>query len=89
MQQQMPQVKVLAVSIDDEAAAYSEFLKQYKLTLDSVRDGSTGANLRFGSVKVPETFVIDQGGVIRRKFVGPQDWTSPEIETYLAKLAKA
>jgi hypothetical protein len=31
----------------------------------------------------PETYVIDRKGVIRRKFVGPQDWSSPEIRSFL------
>lgn len=86
MQQQLPQVQVLAVSIDDDPVAYANFLKQYKLTLLSVRDGSKGANLRFGSVQVPETYVVDRSGVIRRKFIGAQEWTSPEIEGFLSKL---
>lgn len=86
MQEQLPQVQVLAVSIDDDVAAYQNFLKQYDVKLLSVRDGSEGANLRFGSVRVPETFVVDRSGVIRRKFVGPQDWTSSEVESFLAKL---
>ncbi|WP_419806370.1 TlpA family protein disulfide reductase [Terriglobus sp.] len=86
MQQQLPQVQVLAVSIDDDAEAYRNFLKQYEVKLLSVRDGSEGANLRFGSVKVPETYVVDRKGVIRRKFIGSQDWTSPEIESFLSKL---
>jgi len=25
--------------------------------------------------------------VVRRKFIGPQEWTSPEIVDYLTKLA--
>lgn len=86
LQQQMPNVQVLAVSIDDDDTAYRQFLKQYDLHLLSIRDGSQGANLRFGSVRVPESFVVDRNGVIRRKFVGPQQWTSPEILDYLARL---
>lgn len=86
LQKQMPRVKIVAVSIDDDPVAYQAFLKQYSISLLSVRDGSTGANLRFGSVRVPESYVIDRTGVIRRKFIGPQDWTSPEIENFLAKL---
>ena len=86
LQEQMPGVQVFAVSIDDDDAAYQQFLKQYDLHILSVRDGSQGANLRFGSVRVPESFVIDRSGVIRRKFIGATDWTSPEIEQYLAKL---
>jgi hypothetical protein len=34
----------------------------------------------------PETYAIDRNGIIRRKFVGPQDWTSPEISSYLKSL---
>ena len=86
MQKQLPQVQVLAVSIDDDSEAYTAFLKQYDVHLLSIRDGSQGANLRFGSVRVPETFVVDRNGLVRRKFVGPQQWTSPEIIEYLAKL---
>ncbi len=86
LQADMPKVKIVAVSIDDDPVAYEAFLKQYSISLLSVRDGSTGANLRFGSVRVPESYVIDRAGVIRRKFIGPQDWTSPEIETFLARL---
>jgi regulator of protease activity HflC (stomatin/prohibitin superfamily) len=28
----------------------------------------------------PETYVIDRKGIIRRKFIGAQDWSSPEIQ---------
>lgn len=86
LQKTMPQVQVITVSIDDDADAYRAFLKQYDLGLVSVRNGSEGANLKFGSVRVPETFVIDRNGVMRRKFIGAQQWTSPEILNYLSKL---
>lgn len=86
LQKAMPQVQVITVSIDDDSEAYRSFLKQYDLGLLSVRNGSEGANLKFGSVRVPETFVIDRNGVMRRKFIGAQQWTSPEILNYLSKL---
>lgn len=86
LQKERPDIQVLAVSIDDDPAAYSAFLKQYDINLLAVRDGSQGANLKFGSVRVPETFVLDRGGVVRRKFIGPQQWTNAEITGYLAKL---
>jgi hypothetical protein len=34
----------------------------------------------------PETYAIDRNGIIRRKFVGAQDWTGPEIRSYLNSL---
>lgn len=86
LQQQRPDIQVLAVSIDDDPDAYAAFLKQYDINLLSARDGSQGANLKYGSVKVPETYVVDREGIIRRKFISSQAWTSPEITGYLAKL---
>jgi cytochrome c biogenesis protein CcmG/thiol:disulfide interchange protein DsbE len=86
LQRARPDIQVLAVSIDDDAAAYDAFLKQYDINLLSVRDGSEGANLKYGSVKVPETFVIGRDGVVKRKFISSQAWTNPEILEYLAKL---
>jgi hypothetical protein len=35
---------------------------------------------------IPETYIIDRQGVIRRKFIGAQDWTAPDIADYLNKL---
>ena len=40
----------------------------------------------YGTVQIPETYIIDRQGVLRRKFVGAQNWTSPEITGYLSKL---
>ena len=86
LQRTMPAVQVIAVSIDDDPEAYGAFLKQYEISLLSMRNGSQGVNLNFGSVRVPETFVIDRTGSIRRKFIGAQQWTNPEILGYLSKL---
>ena len=79
-------VVVLAVSIDADDAAYHKFLKQYNVSMVTVRDESRKASTLYGTFGWPETFVIDRSGVIRRKFIGPVDWTSPEITDYLGKL---
>ena len=42
----------------------------------------------YGTVKIPETYVIDSKGILRRKFVSAQNWTSPEIMDYLGKAVK-
>ena len=86
LQRERPDIQVLAVSIDDDPEAYRAFLKQYDISLLAVRNGSQGANLKYGSVRVPETFIVDRNGMIRRKFIGAQQWTNPEITAYLAKL---
>ena len=47
--------------------------------------GSTTRDL-YGTFGYPETYIIDANGVLRRKFIGPVDWTKPEIIEYLQKL---
>jgi cytochrome c biogenesis protein CcmG/thiol:disulfide interchange protein DsbE len=79
-------VVVLAVSIDADDAEYHKFLKDYNVSMVTVRDDARKASTLYGTFGWPETFVIDRTGVIRRKFIGPVDWASPEITDYLKKL---
>src|SRR5271155_2069459 len=79
-------VVVLAVSIDDDDAAYHKFLNQYHVNMVTVRDESQKTARLYGTFGWPETYVIDRNGIIRRKFIGPVDWTSPEVSDYLSKL---
>ena len=96
MQKQMQGkgIMVLAVSVDDDANAYHKFLKDYSIDLFTVRDpghkkdqGMTApVASRYGTFKFPETYIIDRDGTIRRKFIGPVDWSQAEIVEYLSRL---
>jgi len=79
-------VVVLAVSIDADDTAYHKFLKEYNVNMVTVRDEAKRASSLYGTFGWPETYVIDRKGLIRRKFIGPVDWTSPEVTDYLSKL---
>jgi cytochrome c biogenesis protein CcmG, thiol:disulfide interchange protein DsbE len=79
-------VVVLAVSIDADDSEYHKFLKDYSVNMVTVRDEAQKAPRLYGTFGWPESYVIDRNGVIRRKFIGPVDWTSPEVTDYLSKL---
>ena len=79
-------VVVLAVSIDADDAAYHKFFKDYSVNMITVRDEARKASNLYGTFGWPESYIIDRQGVIRRKFIGAVDWTSPEITDYLSKL---
>lgn len=81
-----PDLAVLAVSIDEDPDAYSSFLSERHVDLITVRDPSQSAAKLFHTEMWPETYVIDRKGIIRRKFIGAQDWTSPEIRNFLLNL---
>lgn len=79
-------VVVLAVSIDVDNDAYTKFTEKRMPGILTVRDGDQKVSSLYGTFGWPETYIIDREGKIRRKFIGPQDWTSPEIIDYLTKL---
>jgi thiol-disulfide isomerase/thioredoxin len=79
-------VTILAVSEDDDDNAYKQFVRDHNVDLLTVRDTRQKTNGLYGTTGFPETFVIDRSGKIVRKFIGPQEWTSPEIVDYLKKM---
>jgi cytochrome c biogenesis protein CcmG, thiol:disulfide interchange protein DsbE len=87
MQSRLPdQVKVVAISVDEDSGAYHRFLQEHNITLLTVRDPEQKANSLYGTHGYPESYIIDRRGIIRRKFIGPVDWTNPELLAYLQKL---
>lgn len=86
LQKQMPDVEIVAVSMDQDPDIYQRFLTEHHVDLVTVRDADQRVNALYGTAQIPETYIIDKQGVLRRKFIGAQNWTSPEITHYLAKL---
>jgi cytochrome c biogenesis protein CcmG, thiol:disulfide interchange protein DsbE len=86
LQRQMPDVAVVAVSMDQDPDIYRRFLVEHHVDVLTVRDEEQRVNALYGTVQIPETYIIDRQGVLRRKFIGAQNWTSPEITGYLSKL---
>jgi thiol-disulfide isomerase/thioredoxin len=86
MQSRLPQVTVVAISMDEDPDIYQRFLAKHHVDLLTIRDPTQKVNAMYGTVQIPETYVIDRQGMLRRKFVSAQNWTSPEILDYLNKL---
>jgi cytochrome c biogenesis protein CcmG, thiol:disulfide interchange protein DsbE len=88
----MPSLAILGVAVppeegvSEDPAEYKAFIARRHIDFTTVRDTNASAPKLFHTDMWPETYVIDRKGVIRRKFVGPQDWTSPEIQQYLKSL---
>ena len=79
-------VTVLGVSIDVDGDAYHRFLKLHNINFLTVRDPEQKVAVMYGTTGWPETYIIDRQGVLRRKFVGPVDWNSPEVIGFLNRL---
>jgi len=73
---------VIGVSIDDDPDKYEKFLKEFSVPFPTWRDPSAKVMHDYGTLMIPETYIIDRHGRIARKIIGPQRWDSPELIAY-------
>ncbi len=68
---------VLAVSIDRVTTKddIPPFVKSMDLSFPVLVDSWGQTDKRYKLMGVPETYIIDQEGVLREKIIGPRDWT--------------
>jgi cytochrome c biogenesis protein CcmG, thiol:disulfide interchange protein DsbE len=73
---------VLGVTYKDDADASRDFVKKYKLTYPSLRDDRLDLAPKYGTTKLPETFVLDKDGHVVAMSRGEvsQDFLSRAID---------
>jgi cytochrome c biogenesis protein CcmG/thiol:disulfide interchange protein DsbE len=86
LHKQRPDIEIIAISMDQDPDVYRKFLVQQHVDLVTIRDQDQRINALYGTVQIPETYIIDKQGILRRKFIGAQQWTSPDIISYLSKM---
>jgi cytochrome c biogenesis protein CcmG/thiol:disulfide interchange protein DsbE len=79
-------VVVLGISVDERPGAYQRFLQREKVAFETALDPTSDISASYGTFKFPETYVIDRDGRVLRKYIGPRDWTDPEIVKDIATL---
>ncbi len=81
---------VLAVSIDRVTTTKDipPFIKSMNLSFPVLIDSWGKTDMPYKRMGVPETFIIDQEGVIREIVIGPRDWTRLDSLGVLTNLLK-
>ncbi len=72
-------LRIVAVSVDDFVGADSvrAFARGLGVTFDILLDSTRSIDRAYQVTGYPETFVIARDGTIRKKWIGPEDWSSP------------
>jgi thiol-disulfide isomerase/thioredoxin len=86
LHQKMPDIEIVAISMDTDPDIYHQFLVKHHVDLVTIRDEDQRINSLYGTAQIPETYIIDKQGILRRKFIGAQDWTNPNIMNYLSRM---
>jgi peroxiredoxin len=72
-------VVVVAVSVDRNAAKYKQFLQRRPVSFQTARDPESSIPAKYGTFKYPETYIINAKGEVVWKFIGPEDWSNPQL----------
>jgi peroxiredoxin len=67
---------VLGVSEDEDPKAYKEFLDKFRVTYSTARDPTKEIKTRYGTIQIPETYLIDTNGRVVEKIVSSTNWSS-------------
>jgi cytochrome c biogenesis protein CcmG/thiol:disulfide interchange protein DsbE len=69
---------VVAISVDDPGAEQRvrDYAKELGLTFEILHDPQQVTTRNYQITGYPETFIIARDGTIRRKMIGPDDWSS-------------
>jgi len=86
-------VKALLLAVNDDDKKILKFMKRFGKLPDNVflvHDKLGSSMLKFGTVKVPETYLFGKNGKNLNKFIGPQDWKhssyQKRMDFYLSSL---
>ena len=82
---------ILAISIDRVTTKKDipPFVKALNLTFPILIDSWGQTDKRYKLMGVPETYIIDQQGILREKVIGPRDWTVLDNLQIVTQLLKA
>jgi len=86
-------VVVLGVSVDRNEQLYENFIKRFGLTYPQAHDPEQNLSYRYGTYKIPESYIIDRNGKVVRKYAGLPErdgqaisWMDPELVGFVKSL---
>jgi len=81
--------KIVAVSIDKgDDVVVKKFAKELGISFLILHDQKGKIKDTYKTTGVPETFIIDQNGIVAEKVWGPRDWSNPKNLSTIQSLLK-
>lgn len=80
------QLVILAFSVDPSWDPVHRFMSEHQYSLPVYADFDRRISSLYGTVKFPETYIINKKGEVAFKVIGSTDWMDPEMLAYLRQL---
>jgi peroxiredoxin len=80
--------QMLSIIFNDDLDLAESFARRLGATFPVLSNPDQNLTQAYKITGVPETFLIDADGILRHKFIGPYDWSSPEMRSVVFELFK-
>lgn len=77
---------MVTILYKDEAKTASDYMRENSYTFPLFTDSDGISAKRYGVTGVPETYLIDKKGALRKRVIGPADWNSSEARAFINSL---
>lgn len=82
--------ELLAINVEEEGwQGVDEFVKRTGISMKILLDQRGETAAKYGTFRLPESFLIDKNGIIVKRYLGGRDWIAPlvlvEIKKYVVK----
>lgn len=81
-----PDFRFVSILFRDDINKALMFQKAHSMAFPVYLDPGGEAAFSYGLTGVPETFIIDKQGILRKKIIGPENWASPQVLAYFRDL---
>src|SRR5216683_2249794 len=76
-------VVVLGVSMDKDEKLYKRFLSRVNVSFLTARDPANKINAEYGTLKFPETYIINSDGKVLMKIINSTNWVDEKMVSYV------
>src|SRR4051812_17694173 len=77
---------ILGVSEDKDENAYKQFLARFSVVFPTARQPGADIKHDYGTIQIPESYLIDRNGKVLEKFISSQPWASPQMIQHVQSL---
>lgn len=80
--------RMITVLYKDGYAAGSALVRREGFSFPVYEDMEGRSARSYGVTGVPETYIVDRRGILKRRVLGPADWHSPEVKDFILALMR-
>ncbi len=78
--------RMITILFKDSNTNGLDYLRSNNYTFPVFEDISGRSSRNFGVTGVPETYIVDKKGLLRRKVIGALDWSGPDEKAFIKNL---